>query len=103
MSVAFLMSCSFTNQVLAELDVLENRKATEHISDEHLLPKELDCENVRPCIRCEAHCKVQLSVDAPYERPKKPQFGARDSDLMSTEIQECIAATDIAMAGTVFT
>jgi len=30
---------------------------------------------------------------------KKNKFGARNLDLRSTEIQECIAATDIAKAG----
>ena len=43
--------------------------------------------------------KLTAKFSCLYERPKKPQFGARNLDLMSTEIQECIAATDIAKAG----
>jgi len=37
------MSCSFTNQVLAQLDILNNWKETKaYKNDVYLLPKELD-------------------------------------------------------------
>merc|ERR1712032_40096 len=40
---SFVMSCSFTNQVLAQLDLLKNWKETKAYSkDVYLLPKELD-------------------------------------------------------------
>merc|ERR1712050_81055 len=40
---SFVMSCSFTNQVLAQLDLLKNWKETKaYKHDVYLLPKELD-------------------------------------------------------------
>merc|ERR1712072_803301 len=40
---SFVMSCSFTNQTLAQLDILKNRKETKaYKNDVYLLPKELD-------------------------------------------------------------
>jgi len=37
------MSCSFTNQVLAQLDLLKNQKETKaYKNDVYLLPKDLD-------------------------------------------------------------
>merc|ERR1712110_870385 len=40
---SFVMSCSFTNQVLAQLDLLENTKKNKgYKNDVYLLPKELD-------------------------------------------------------------
>eukprot|EP00439_Symbiodinium_sp_Y106_P020931 s2489_g2.t1 len=40
---SFVMSCSFTNQVLAQLDILENcTKAKNYKNDVYLLPKKLD-------------------------------------------------------------
>jgi len=42
---SFVMSCSFTNQTLAQLDLLKNtkgEKATPYKNDVYLLPKELD-------------------------------------------------------------
>merc|ERR1712124_188162 len=40
---SFVMSCSFTNQVLAQLDLLKNWKETKaYKNDVYLLPKELD-------------------------------------------------------------
>merc|ERR1712226_1483873 len=40
---SFVMSCSFTNQVLAQLDLLKNQKETKaYKNDVYLLPKELD-------------------------------------------------------------
>merc|ERR1711918_132970 len=40
---SFVMSCSFTNQVLAQLDILKNVKENKgYKNDVYLLPKELD-------------------------------------------------------------
>ncbi|CAE7227951.1 SAHH [Symbiodinium pilosum] len=40
---SFVMSCSFTNQVLAQLDILENcTKQKKYKNDVYLLPKKLD-------------------------------------------------------------
>merc|ERR1711957_135654 len=40
---SFVMSCSFTNQVLAQLDLLKNWKDTKaYKNDVYLLPKKLD-------------------------------------------------------------
>jgi len=40
---SFVMSCSFTNQVLAQLDLLKNWKETKaYKNDVYLLPKDLD-------------------------------------------------------------
>merc|ERR1712185_151775 len=40
---SFVMSCSFTNQVLAQLDILKNWKETKAYKNEvYLLPKDLD-------------------------------------------------------------
>merc|ERR1712147_215768 len=40
---SFVMSCSFTNQVLAQLDILKNcRENKTYKNDVYLLPKELD-------------------------------------------------------------
>merc|ERR1712048_1101562 len=39
---SFVMSCSFTNQVLAQLDLLKNRETQAYKNDVYLLPKELD-------------------------------------------------------------
>merc|ERR1712125_291139 len=40
---SFVMSCSFTNQVLAQLDLLKNWKETKAYTNQvYLLPKELD-------------------------------------------------------------
>merc|ERR1712100_126952 len=39
---SFVMSCSFTNQTLAQLDLLKNMKEKEYKNQVYLLPKELD-------------------------------------------------------------
>merc|ERR1711971_1332605 len=40
---SFVMSCSFTNQMLAQLDLLKNQKETKaYKNDVYLLPKDLD-------------------------------------------------------------
>merc|ERR1712151_468572 len=39
---SFVMSCSFTNQVLAQLDLLKNQQTKAYKNDVYLLPKDLD-------------------------------------------------------------
>ena len=39
---SFVMSCSFTNQVLAQLDLLKNQETKAYKNDVYLLPKDLD-------------------------------------------------------------
>merc|ERR1711959_245288 len=39
---SFVMSCSFTNQTLAQLDLLKNQKDKKYKNDVYLLPKQLD-------------------------------------------------------------
>merc|ERR550514_1536556 len=39
---SFVMSCSFTNQVLGQLDLLKNQKTKAYKNDVYLLPKSLD-------------------------------------------------------------
>jgi len=39
---SFVMSCSFTNQTLAQLDLLDNMKTKRYKNDVYLLPKNLD-------------------------------------------------------------
>jgi len=39
---SFVMSCSFTNQTLAQLDLLKNIKEKKYKNDVYLLPKQLD-------------------------------------------------------------
>merc|ERR1712149_74209 len=39
---SFVMSCSFTNQTLEQLDLLKNMKEKKYKNDVYLLPKELD-------------------------------------------------------------
>merc|ERR1712190_391482 len=39
---SFVMSCSFTNQVLAQLDILNNQTTKTYKNDVYLLPKDLD-------------------------------------------------------------
>jgi len=39
---SFVMSCSFTNQTLAQLDLWENKSTKKYSTDVYILPKELD-------------------------------------------------------------
>merc|ERR1712170_260970 len=56
---SFVMSCSFTNQVLSQLDLLKNWKETKaYKNDVYLLPKELD-EKVASLHL--AHCGANLT------------------------------------------
>jgi len=75
---SFVMSCSFTNQVLAQLDLLKNWKETKaYKNDVYLLPKELDEKVARlhlPALGAELTTltKAQadylgVSVDGPFK------------------------------------
>merc|ERR1712071_525763 len=76
---SFVMSCSFTNQVLAQLDLLENWKENKgYKNDVYLLPKNLDEEVARlhlPSLGAEltALSKDQADyIGVPESGPYKP-------------------------------
>merc|ERR1711881_732942 len=76
---SFVMSCSFTNQVLAQLDLLKNWKETKkYKNDVYLLPKELDEKVARLHIdACGAKLTTLTKDQAEYigvkvEGPYKP-------------------------------
>merc|ERR1712010_339154 len=76
---SFVMSCSFTNQVLAQLDLLKNWKETKAYKNEvYLLPKELDEKVARlhlPALGAELTTltKEQADyIDVPIGGPYKP-------------------------------
>merc|ERR1711964_256316 len=74
---SFVMSCSFTNQTLAQLELWKNRDAGKYKNDVYLLPKELDEKVARlhlPSLgaRLTKLTKEQseylgISVDGPYK------------------------------------
>merc|ERR1712048_386798 len=76
---SFVMSCSFTNQVLAQLDLLDNWKETKAYKNEvYLLPKNLD-EKVAnlhlPALGAEMTKLTKTQADyigVPVEGPYKP-------------------------------
>merc|ERR1712028_259365 len=76
---SFVMSCSFTNQVLAQLDLLKNWKETKaYKNDVYLLPKRLD-EKVAKLHLAHLGAKLTLLskeqsdyVGIPIEGPFKP-------------------------------
>merc|ERR1712179_157720 len=76
---SFVMSCSFTNQVLAQLDILKNVKESKgYKNDVYLLPKDLDEKVARlhlPALG--AHLTTLSKAQADYigvkiEGPYKP-------------------------------
>merc|ERR1719379_220597 len=76
---SFVMSCSFTNQVLAQLDILKNAKETKAYKNQvYLLPKELDEKVARLHLPALGAEMTELSKDqADYigvkvEGPYKP-------------------------------
>merc|ERR1711972_533302 len=76
---SFVMSCSFTNQVLGQLDLLKNWKETKAYKNEvYLLPKELDEKVARlhlPALGAELTELSQEQADyigVPQEGPYKP-------------------------------
>merc|ERR1711976_362629 len=75
---SFVMSCSFTNQVLAQLDILKNWKETKAYKNEvYLLPKELDEKVARlhlpslgaqmTALSKEQADYIGVKVDGPYK------------------------------------
>jgi len=76
---SFVMSCSFTNQVLAQLDILKNWKETKaYKNDVYLLPKELDEKVARlhlPSLGAQMTTLTKEQADyigAKVEGPYKP-------------------------------
>merc|ERR1712110_1159034 len=76
---SFVMSCSFTNQVLAQLDILKNWKETKaYKNDVYLLPKDLDEKVARlhlPALGAELTVLSKEQADyigVPVEGPYKP-------------------------------
>merc|ERR1711876_131722 len=76
---SFVMSCSFTNQVLAQLDLLKNQKETKaYKNDVYLLPKELDEKVARLHLGALGAELTELSTDqadyigVPVAGPYKP-------------------------------
>merc|ERR1711934_1048239 len=77
---SFVMSCSFTNQVLAQLDLLKNWKETKaYKNDVYLLPKELDEKVARlhlPALGAEMTTLskeqaeyIGVKIEGPYKPP----------------------------------
>merc|ERR1711881_384941 len=61
---SFVMSCSFTNQVLAQLDILKNWKETKaYKNDVYLLPKELDEKVARLPLPSLGACLTELTKE----------------------------------------
>merc|ERR1711958_27206 len=76
---SFVMSCSFTNQVLAQLDILKNWQETKAYKNEvYLLPKELDEKVARlhlPALGAEMTALTKEQADyigVKVEGPVKP-------------------------------
>merc|ERR1711934_1057529 len=76
---SFVMSCSFTNQVLAQLDLLKNWKETKaYTNDVYLLPKDLDEKVARLHLPALGANLTTLSkeqadyISVPVEGPFKP-------------------------------
>merc|ERR1712010_207603 len=76
---SFVMSCSFTNQVLAQLDLLKNWKETKtYKNDVYLLPKKLDEKVAKLHLPALGANLTKLSkeqsdyVDIPINGPYKP-------------------------------
>merc|ERR1712056_118901 len=76
---SFVMPCSFTNQVLAQLDILKNWKETKaYKNDVYLLPKALDEKVARLHLPALGASMTKLSkeqadyIGVPVEGPYKP-------------------------------
>merc|ERR1712225_191328 len=75
---SFVMSCSFTNQTLAQLDLLKNMKEKKYKNDVYLLPKELDEKVARlhlPALGAELTTLTKEQADyigVKMEGPYKP-------------------------------
>lgn len=75
---SMVMSCSFTNQALAQLDLWANKTTDKYTNKVYLLPKTLDEKVARLHL---AHCQAKLTVltqeqadyiDVPVNGPYKP-------------------------------
>merc|ERR1712188_19766 len=75
---SFVMSCSFTNQTLAQLDLLKNMKEKKYKNDVYLLPKELDEKVAKlhlPALGAQLTVLTKEQADyigVPIEGPFKP-------------------------------
>merc|ERR1711901_9526 len=73
---SFVMSCSFTNQVLAQLDILKNWKESKGYKNEvYLLPKELDEKVARlhlPALGASLTTLTQQQADYIGVKPEGP-------------------------------
>merc|ERR1712182_33552 len=75
---SFVMSCSFTNQTLAQLDLLKNIKEKKYKNDVYLLPKQLDEKVARLHLGALGADLTVLSkeqadyIGVPVEGPYKP-------------------------------
>jgi len=75
---SFVMSCSFTNQTLAQLELWKNRDSGKYEKDVYLLPKELDEKVARLHLPAMGAKLTVLSkeqsdyVDIPINGPYKP-------------------------------
>jgi len=75
---SFVMSCSFTNQTLAQLDLLKNMKEKKYKNDVYLLPKELDEKVAKlhlPALGANLTVLTKEQADyigVPIEGPYKP-------------------------------
>merc|ERR1712164_119139 len=76
---SFVMSCSFTNQTLAQLDLLKNAKETNAYKNQvYLLPKELDEKVARlhlPALGAEMTALSQEQADYIGVKPQGPYKG----------------------------
>jgi len=76
---SFVMSCSFTNQTLAQLDLWANRTTKKYANDVYLLPKELDEKVARLHLPALGANLTVLSndqakyIDVPLGGPFKPK------------------------------
>merc|ERR1711901_3434 len=81
---SFVMSCSFTNQVLAQLDLLKNWKETKaYKNDVYLLPKDLDEKVARlhlPALGAELTTLTKEQAD--YWRKGRGPLQARNLPLL---------------------
>merc|ERR1712146_405221 len=76
---SFVMSCSFTNQVLAQLELWEGRKSNKYGNDVYLIPKHLDEKVARLHLEKLGAKLTELTksqsdyLHIPVEGPYKPE------------------------------
>merc|ERR1712064_48411 len=90
---SFVMSCSFTNQVLAQLDLLRNWKETKAYKNEvYLLPKELDEKVAKlhlPALGAELTVLTQEQADYIGVKVESP-FQGSALPLLSCKVQSTV-------------